>query len=66
MSVYRYRTLVAVRDNYGHERVCQANATARSELLARRQILERAWACGLCVSRFLAVEQRARPTEPGI
>ncbi len=61
----RYEMEVLVRpehpDDWDHsERPIQAvNITASSELEARRQVLERAWANGLLVSQFLTIKMRS-------
>ena len=63
MSRYNAEVLVRVDEPTGDD--CRAespiqavNVTASDELLARRMILERAWANGLLVSRFISIRRR--------
>jgi len=61
METKRYDLIVIARpEEPGYpEQMYKTKARGRNELEARRRVLERAWATGYLISRFLDIRERS-------
>jgi len=61
MEMKRYNLVMIARPEEPgcSERMFKTRARGRNELEARRQVLERAWATGYLISRFLEIKERS-------
>jgi len=61
METKRYNLIVIARPEEPGcpERMFKTRSRGRNELEARRSVLERAWATGYLISRFLEIRERS-------